>query len=40
MVLNYLVKNNISSQKDIGLLLENYYVNKNYVLNQIIDEYN
>ena len=34
-VLNYLVKNNISSQKDISKFLENYYLNPNYVLNEI-----
>ena len=33
LVLNYLVKNNISSQKDISKFLENYYLNPNYVLN-------
>ena len=35
LVLNYLVKNNISSQKDISKFLENYYLNPNYVLNEI-----
>ncbi|WP_407462184.1 CpaF family protein [Methanobrevibacter sp.] len=34
-VLNYLVKNNISSQKDISKFLENYYLNSDYVLNKI-----
>ena len=35
LVLNYLVKNNISSQKDISKFLETYYLNPNYVLNKI-----
>lgn len=34
-VLNYLVKNNISSQIDIQQILETYYLNPNYVLNKI-----
>lgn len=34
-VLNYLVKNNISSQKDISTFIENYYLNPDYVLNEI-----
>ena len=35
VVLNYLVKNNISSQKDISKILETYYLNSDYVLNKI-----
>ena len=35
LVLNYLVKNNISCQKDISKFLETYYLNPNYVLNKI-----
>ena len=35
LVLNYLVKNNISSQKDISKILETYYLNPDYVLNKI-----
>ena len=35
IVLNYLVKNNISSQVDIQEILETYYVNPNFVLNKI-----
>jgi flagellar protein FlaI len=35
LVLNYLVKNNISSQKDISKILETYYINPSYVLNKI-----
>lgn len=34
-VLNYLVKNNISSQVDIKQILETYYLNPNFVLNKI-----
>ena len=34
-VLDYLVKNNISSQDDISKILEDYYINPNYVLNMI-----
>lgn len=35
LVLNYLVENDISSQKDISNILENYYLNPDYVLNKI-----
>lgn len=35
LVLNYLVKNNISGQKDISKFLETYYLNPDYVLNKI-----
>ncbi len=35
LVLNYLVKNNISSQKDISKILETYYLNPEYVLNKM-----
>ena len=35
LVLNYLVKNKISSQKDISKILETYYLNPDYVLNKI-----
>ena len=35
VVLNYLVKNNISSQKDISKILETYYLNQDHVLNKI-----
>ncbi|AMK14749.1 CpaF family protein [Methanobrevibacter olleyae] len=35
LVLNYLVENDISSQKDISNILENYYLNPDYVLNEI-----
>ena len=37
LVLNYLVKNNRSSQKDISDILEIYYLNPDYVLNKICD---
>ena len=36
-VLDYLVKHGISSQEDIGKVLEDYYINPNYVLNMISD---
>ena len=36
-VLNYLVKNNVSSQDDISLVLEKYYIDSDYVLNRIGD---
>ena len=35
LVLNYMVKNNISSQKDMSKILETYYINPSYVLNKI-----
>ena len=34
-VLDYLVRNDISSQDDISKVLEDYYINPDYVLNMI-----